>query len=266
MPDASGTPTSPDNIPTYNTAVDPPSGKGFNTAMAQIQTIITELKAGTLPSGKIAANAALTGLVPTANLGTGTANSTTFLRGDQTYAAPPGSKTTVSLLSGGPPGSPSDGDIWIATAVDANGTRWQFQYNAGSASAFKWEFIGGPRYGTTIATSEATTSTSPVDLATVGPNVTLARSGDYWVEFGFTVGGNSGANAAGELFVGGTDLGIGVQGQAVNGSGGVFPYWTVRSVLGRSAGDVMKLKYSVSNGVSTTYSTRFIFVTPIRVA
>jgi hypothetical protein len=38
--DATGTPTSPDNIPTYNTAVDAPSGLGFNAAMAAIQTAL----------------------------------------------------------------------------------------------------------------------------------------------------------------------------------------------------------------------------------
>lgn len=59
------------------------------------------------------------------------------------------SKTTVGLLSAGPPGSPADGDIWVATAVDTgnitttNGTRWAFQYNSSSTSTYKWEFIGG---------------------------------------------------------------------------------------------------------------------------
>lgn len=38
--DATGTPTSPDNIPKYNTAVDKPSGKGFNAAMDAIQTAL----------------------------------------------------------------------------------------------------------------------------------------------------------------------------------------------------------------------------------
>lgn len=39
--DATGTPTSPDSIPKYNTAVDPPSGKGFNAAMDTIQVALT---------------------------------------------------------------------------------------------------------------------------------------------------------------------------------------------------------------------------------
>jgi hypothetical protein len=52
-------------------------------------------------------------------------------------------KVTAGAFSSGPPGSPADGDIWVALSVDANGTAWQFRYNAGSASTYKWEFIGG---------------------------------------------------------------------------------------------------------------------------
>ena len=47
----------------------------------------------------------LTGLVPTANLGTGSASSTTFLRGDQTYATPAGSSGVVSVAVTNTPGA-----------------------------------------------------------------------------------------------------------------------------------------------------------------
>lgn len=47
MADASGAPTSPDSIPTYNTSLDPPSGLGFNTAMAAIQAALTQMRTGT---------------------------------------------------------------------------------------------------------------------------------------------------------------------------------------------------------------------------
>jgi hypothetical protein len=76
---------------------------------------------------------------------------------------------TTSPISGGPPASPADADIWIATGVDANGTRQSFQYNAGSASAFKWECIGGP----------------PVFVAgaAVNTGLVVARAGDYIVHW-----------------------------------------------------------------------------------
>ena len=44
--DATGTPTSPDNIPKYNPSVDAPSGLGFNAAMDAIQTAITSVRSG----------------------------------------------------------------------------------------------------------------------------------------------------------------------------------------------------------------------------
>jgi hypothetical protein len=64
--------------------------------------------------------AQLKGLVATANLGTGTANSSTFLRGDQTYATPGGGGTvtsitmavdTLGLLTG-----------WTPTTITGSGT------------------------------------------------------------------------------------------------------------------------------------------------
>jgi hypothetical protein len=39
--DATGTPTSPDSIPTYNTAADAPSGKGLNNIVAALQTALS---------------------------------------------------------------------------------------------------------------------------------------------------------------------------------------------------------------------------------
>lgn len=93
-----------------------------------------------------------------------------------------GPQITTSALSGGPPSSPTDGDIWIASAVDANGTRWMFQYNAGSASLYKWEFVGGPPARVVVGTFEFTTTTgSWVDTTTVGPSYTTVRAGDYQV-------------------------------------------------------------------------------------
>jgi hypothetical protein len=68
------------------------------------------------------------------------------------------------------PASPYDGQEAILVDSTTNPTYfWRFRYNAGSVNAYKWEFIGGPWLTIYVDTGEATTSTTPVDLATIGP-------------------------------------------------------------------------------------------------
>lgn len=95
-----------------------------------------------------------------------------------TFVAKNFSQVTTSALSGGPPGSPSDGDIWIATGVDGNGVRWAFQYNAGSASAYKWEFIGGAPMVARTTTEPSHGNNTNYENPT-GISITNARAGDY---------------------------------------------------------------------------------------
>lgn len=92
--DATGIPTSPDNIPTYNTAVDSPSGNGFNAAMAQIQTALSSRV--TIPAGLVSTEVPVwngsawvrssTTQIGPASLGTGAPSILSFLRGDGAWA------------------------------------------------------------------------------------------------------------------------------------------------------------------------------------
>ena len=89
-------------------------------------------------------------------------------------------KITSGAMSAGPPTSPSDGDIWIATAV-GSGVAWQFRYNAGSASIYKWEFIGGPPLVSqdTARTGRQVGSNSAwLAIPGIG-NLVTVRAGDY---------------------------------------------------------------------------------------
>lgn len=98
---------------------------------------------------------------------------------------------TVSDFASGPPSSPSSGDIWIGANVDGNGTRWQFQYNAGSASAYKWEFVGGgimlfPTNDPNVLLNALTSTGSTQGLGWTifyhsSSTLTLARAGVYAV-------------------------------------------------------------------------------------
>ena len=71
-----------------------PSGATFDSSAATNTlpaTVVTTTGTQTLTNKSIVASQ-LTGTVATSNLGTGTADATTFLRGDQTYAAAGGGK------------------------------------------------------------------------------------------------------------------------------------------------------------------------------
>lgn len=175
-------------------------------------------------------------------------------------------KITTSSWAGGPPASPSDKDIWIATGVDANGTRWQFQYNAGSASSFKWEFIGGPPVWSIVSAFESTASATPADLTTAGPSFTATRGGDYVVRYGATSDVNSAASVAlTSLF---TNAGVRVTGgEADAATVGVFTSAASEErVAALVAGTTYKLRYWASNGTTATFANRWLSVVPIRIA
>lgn len=272
--DATGAPTSL-GIPKFNTSADAPSGLGSNAQMDSLDALIAArvLKPAGILSGEVPVwngstwvRSSATNIGPS-SLGSGSPSSTTFLRGDGTWAVA-GLKTTVSTLAGGPPGSPADTDIWVATAVDANGTRWVFQYNAGSASASKWEFIGGSPARVDIATDESTASTTYVDLTTAGPSFTLARAGDYdcviHIEtYNNTSGaGNLAAIKRGAAATSDNDSVTTVIQTTGSAYGGIS---RPIAITGAAASDVLKMQYRVGSGTGN-FRKRALLVTPKRVA
>jgi hypothetical protein len=169
----------------------------------------------------------------------------------------------------GPPANPQDGDVWMATGVDANGTCWQFRYNAGSASAYKWEFVGGPPAFASVETGESTASGTYVDLATVGPTFTCARGGDYQVMLSSTINNNT-LNCGGVYsFDVGAVAAIDNNGlYQVGGPAGInFNFGGKFSlVTGVVAAAVLRGKYRIASGGTATFAYRRMQVTPVRVA
>lgn len=81
------------------------------------------------------------------------------------------------------PTNPVDGQE-VYLQVDAtNGVMWHLRYRAASASAYKWEFIGGPPLTATTPDYDAIVSATLGVAAHDGPKITLPRNGDYIATF-----------------------------------------------------------------------------------
>jgi hypothetical protein len=66
----------------------------------------------------------------------------------------------------------------------ASGVAWHLRYREASASAHKWEFVGGPALYSEIVTTEIGESTVFAELATAGPSLTVPVAGDYDITIG----------------------------------------------------------------------------------
>lgn len=88
----------------------------------------------------------------------------------------PGTPTLVSIL----PALPTDGmEVMFQTAEMAlDGIMWHLRYRAGSASTYKWEFVGGSTLVGGPSGSITTAATSYVAM-TNGPSVTVPLPGVY---------------------------------------------------------------------------------------
>ena len=79
------------------------------------------------------------------------------------------------------PTSPTDGQYFNYQADAANGVIWTLRYNASSASAYKWEFIGGSPMSRVVMNQEGSVplvANTWTDITTV-MTVTTPVAGDY---------------------------------------------------------------------------------------
>jgi hypothetical protein len=116
------------------------------------------------------------------------------------------SAVTVAAL----PGAPYDGQEINYLADATNGVLWRLKYRAASASAYKWEFVGGGYlYSTNIGASGVTgTGTGFADLSGgTGPDVTVPLAGDYEADFGAEAFNTTAATSV-------VNLGVGLTGSA----------------------------------------------------
>lgn len=193
------------------------------------------------------------------------------VRGPTGADGPPGSLTRVTAL----PGSPANGAEILFVADAANGVVWHLKYNAGSSSAYKWEFVGGGDLSVEVPASQNyAPGTGNYGDAATAVSLTAPLAGDYKLSHGADLIASSTQNLINyaSLKLGGaatsdneaaahwSDVG------AANNVGASL-YKSFKRTL--TAGMVVKQQYKISWGSGGPYTLvvqkRFIEARPVRV-
>lgn len=162
-----------------------------------------------------------------------------------------------------------DGQIIYYVAHDANSIIWQFRYRTGTATPYKWEFIGGSWYHTETSTAAVVPAGAYADIGGGVPTLTIPRDGDYHVEFGCNF---TSASVTADV----AKAGISINGAAPTGNLEIIDASTTSGnteggsyaraglYLAATAGDTLKHQYTSVNGV-TTVDERWLRIKPTRI-
>lgn len=180
------------------------------------------------------------------------------------YWEPLAAASSLIAVSSTPPASPADGQIWYYAPFGAGVATWAFRYNAGSAAAYKWEFVGGPPAYYYPATNVSTSSTTYGTIDGTTPSSTIARAGVYLFDYGASAYNTAaaGANYLG-LYCGGVLKQQSIISSPTTGS----PYLLHRGLFQviAAANDVAQLQYKVLSGTGT-WEARYMSYVPIAIA
>lgn len=170
------------------------------------------------------------------------------------------------------PATPADGDE-VYYEIDAtNGIYWHFRYRAASGSAHKWEFVGGAPLYAEVDTIETTGSAAFMDIATVGPSITVPRAGEYCLAYGAAMFYSSGGpglahmNAAPRMgSIAPSDIDS-LRSKASQAETKLDSLSRTR-IKTAAAGDVVKLQYRTDGaGVTANFGYRWLSILPIRIS
>jgi hypothetical protein len=176
--------------------------------------------------------------------------------------------TGVASLVTSLPGSPADGDEVLYTdSLTVPTYVWRLRYIA-AATTYRWYYVGGPPVAVSIATAEATTSTTYAALTTPGPTFTTPLAGDWDVGPEFTFQGAAGASRIAMSFdIGGTgavDANASMHASSMTAKLERSPRRVTR-ITGVAASTALTSKYKSTDATSMTCSDRMITVQPFRV-
>ena len=173
------------------------------------------------------------------------------------------------------PTAPYDGqEAILVDSVTNPSYVWRLRYNAGSSSAYKWEFVGGsPAYAEWKGAQAVSAGWTKLPSAGT-TTVTVPRAGDYDVTYG--AGGQIETAVATDLAVGifnaaGTQLGTNDwQDCMARVTGTVYDKWDIgksHRLAGLAAGTALDVRgTNVSGSTVLNFLTSYISAVPKRVS
>jgi microcystin-dependent protein len=193
-----------------------------------------------------------------------------FKRGPAAFTYATTAPTFVTNL----PSSPVDGQEIYYQADATNGVIWHLRYRTGSASSYKWEFIGGSALsGQVIGTaSNSGGSTTYASMPTSAVSKAVPLAGEYAATWGAGAAWSTTAGSAAYLNIS-INNSAPVDNDAIlfETPGGETSYIGNSSSLTRlitvgTAGHVVELKYRAQEA-SRTWNWRayFLSIVPVRV-
>lgn len=164
------------------------------------------------------------------------------------------------------PANPVDGQECYYLASAANGVVWHLKYRAASASAYKWEFVGGPSLRDVVMAQESITSAAYTDLTTVGPSITPPLAGDYDVTIGAQIGWAAWGTGFISYAVGAAPATDEDSAKIAVASGIAGTVQSTRRKTAIAAGTLIRAKIRNGQaGQAPTFEARTLLVAPVRV-
>jgi hypothetical protein len=249
------------------------AASGLATLDATIKVPLAQLPANVGPSlagnysGRPAANT-----VPAGTLYHATDTQGVFWSDGAAWALVAQGEPLISAgaLDSAPWSTPYDG-MRMRIAIDGvAGIEWGFRYRANSASAFKWEFIGGPWQKAQLPSFNALVCDGAYH--NVGFGVIATRQGDYAVRW--SSGVYNATAVVGNVYVT-TALGVGSvtprnDGASVQhlttASASIFVAVMDTHIVNVATGQGIYEIYQATSGMSVQLGNRVLSIQPIRIA
>lgn len=167
------------------------------------------------------------------------------------------------------PAAPFDGqEFTLVDSITNPSYVWRFRYNAGSTSAYKWEFVGGSPASAALSGGASTASVWSTFVPLDGPAITVARAGDYTVDWSTNAyNGTQGHSAMAYAGVSATYENEGLIYATAPVAGTYLLVLARRARLNAvPAGGTIRLWYCTYTAGTAYYERRQLHVTPVRVA